>query len=513
MSRSTIFAVLLISLLICFSSFSVGIRPVRADPRTIVVPDDYPTIQAAIDNANNGDTVYVKDGTYSVQSIIINKAISLLGQDMENTVIQGVPYDHTLIVQGNNVTIEGFTVSDGFFGCRILGSGCLISNNTFTGNDEGISVEANGNIVSNNLVTESHSGGIVVFVSDFNTIANNTVQSSCIGVDPFQADNNTISGNNITNNDDAGLIFDGFSSYNIATGNNISDNGWYPYDPSDACGIKLMHDTDSNQIVNNYVSSNQIGLVQDMTGINEIYHNSFINNQKQVVQERASVNVWDNGYPSGGNYWSDYNGTDMYSGPYQNLTGSDGIGDTPYIINGNNIDHYPLMKPWTGYDIAVMAVSTDCNWVYQGQTANISVTVLNDGDFTENVTVTLYYNITADQVVDTQNITLLAGEDETLLFVWNTMEVTSLYVNYTLTAVATTFTVTSTLSGGNIMVRFMGDINDDGKVDIKDLHIVALAYGSSPGDPNWNPAADVNHDGKVDIRDVALVAKNFGEHS
>jgi len=58
------------------------------------------------------------------------------------------------------------------------------------------------------------------------------------------------------------------------------------------------------------------------------------------------LNFWDDGYPSGGNYWSDYKGTDLYSGPYQNETGSDGIGDTPYVIYGDNVDHYPLMNPW-----------------------------------------------------------------------------------------------------------------------------------------------------------------------
>jgi hypothetical protein len=65
------------------------------------------------------------------------------------------------------------------------------------------------------------------------------------------------------------------------------------------------------------------------------------------ADSHGSVNVWDDGFPSGGNYWSDYAGIDLYSGPYQNETGSDGIGDTPYVIDENNIDHYPLMNPWT----------------------------------------------------------------------------------------------------------------------------------------------------------------------
>jgi len=60
------------------------------------------------------------------------------------------------------------------------------------------------------------------------------------------------------------------------------------------------------------------------------------------------VNTWDNGYPSGGNYWCDYAGGDLYSGPYQNESGSDGIGDTPYIMDASNMDRYPLIYPF-GY--------------------------------------------------------------------------------------------------------------------------------------------------------------------
>jgi hypothetical protein len=59
-----------------------------------------------------------------------------------------------------------------------------------------------------------------------------------------------------------------------------------------------------------------------------------------------SVNAWDDGYPSGGNYWSDYTGVDLRKGPYQNETGSDGIGDTPYSIDSDNADRYPLMNLW-----------------------------------------------------------------------------------------------------------------------------------------------------------------------
>jgi hypothetical protein len=64
------------------------------------------------------------------------------------------------------------------------------------------------------------------------------------------------------------------------------------------------------------------------------------------IDSYDSANTWDDGYPSGGNYWSDYNGTDLFNGLNQNETGSDGIGDTSYVIDAANQDRYPLMKSW-----------------------------------------------------------------------------------------------------------------------------------------------------------------------
>jgi len=87
---------------------------------------------------------------------------------------------------------------------------------------------------------------------------------------------------------------------------------------------------------------------------NEVYHNNFINNtwgeNPNAVDECS--NVWHNGYPSGGNYWSDFDepsegAYDNFSGPHQNISDPDGIVDTPYPIpGGSNQDSYPFMKPY-----------------------------------------------------------------------------------------------------------------------------------------------------------------------
>jgi hypothetical protein len=168
------------------------------------------------------------------------------------------------------------------------------------------------------------------------------------------------------------------------------------------------------------------------------------------------------------------------------------------------------------HDVAVTNVTADRTWVYKGNTVNINVTVWDNGDFPENITVTVYYNITGGNVAGVQNVTMLSGQNETLTFAWNTASVPVCYTNYTLTAVATILAdytpADNTLADGNITVRFMGDITGTGAVDISDISIAAAAFGSHLGMPNWNPAADVNGDGVVDIMDIALIASNFGQH-
>ena len=112
---------------------------------------------------------------------------------------------------------------------------------------------------------------------------------------------------------------------------------------------RFAEGSNNNLIWNNTFKNNMYGLWLIFANDNKIFHNNFIDNYQHV---RLSVfnlnNLWDDGYPSGGNYWSDYSGVDCYSGPYQNITGSDGIGDTPYVINENNVDRYPLMGPFGG---------------------------------------------------------------------------------------------------------------------------------------------------------------------
>jgi parallel beta-helix repeat protein len=120
----------------------------------------------------------------------------------------------------------------------------------------------------------------------------------------------------------------------------------------------------NNTLSGNTIANNQQGIwLEESSDYNTIYHNNLINNTI-VVDSSGSTNVWDYGYPSGGNYWSDYAGVDSYSGLYQNQTGSDGIGDTPYATDANNQDNYPLMGMFSDFNVTYFTpplVSHTCN--------------------------------------------------------------------------------------------------------------------------------------------------------
>jgi hypothetical protein len=165
------------------------------------------------------------------------------------------------------------------------------------------------------------------------------------------------------------------------------------------------------------------------------------------------------------------------------------------------------------HDVAITDVTPYRNWVYQGWSASINVTIKNNGDFDETVAVTVYYNITGGGIVGTQTVSLLVGQNKTITFTWNTTGVPCCH-NYTMTAVASipvdTVPADNTLADGNIKVRLMFDVNGDDKIDGKDISMAALAFGTVPGDPRWNPDVDLNQDGKNDGKDLTLVAGHFG---
>lgn len=170
------------------------------------------------------------------------------------------------------------------------------------------------------------------------------------------------------------------------------------------------------------------------------------------------------------------------------------------------------------HDIAVDSVVPRKSVVGEGMKMRIDANITNLGNTTESFVADLYANSTK---IESLSSVLLPGQTVTLTFQWNTTGfnkgryVISCLVN----ALPEEFNVSNNAKNSGFMVTLalIGDItglNDsepDGRVDIKDVALVAISYGASLGDPKWNANADINDDDKIDIRDVSMVASNYGK--
>ncbi len=197
----------------------------------------------------------------------------------------------------------------------------------------------NQTIYSNNTV----GGKPLYYISNKNDYTLENVEAGYIGV--FQSTNITIQ--NVTLDGGGEIFFEHASNVQLIY-SNINGTRWgltIRY----SSGIRVFGNYFTNNVYaivtygvkdssfnNNTFSNNNYGLRITNSQNNSIYHNNFLNNVHQAYDN--TNNTWSLSPPVGGNYWSDYNGTD---------TNHDGFGDTPYIIQGGNAkDYYPLLHAW-----------------------------------------------------------------------------------------------------------------------------------------------------------------------
>lgn len=208
------------------------------------------------------------------------------------------------------------------------------------------------NTVANNYLNDAQ----IVCVGSYSTITGNEIWYAGNGISIWGYHHNLISANRVFSCGYYAIIlgscFDcvvtmneaAYSSEGISidAGGRNQISGNFVHDNSYGITISYGVPSTENVITENQIENNYYGLlISDVPSSgNSIYHNNFVSNWAgQVYLISGSVNTWDDGYPSGGNYWSDYYGVDA---------DGDGIGDTPYVIDSYNQDSYPLMTPWTG---------------------------------------------------------------------------------------------------------------------------------------------------------------------
>jgi parallel beta-helix repeat protein len=454
--------------------------------------------------ANSYDGIYLDHS--SNDTVIENNASS--------NVRDGI---HILESSANNL-VSGNTLSKNGYGAFIEAS----SHNTIVGNvitsnlNDGIKLnETTPPCVENNITANFISGNAVsgIFAGDNcdqNMIAKNSITANAFGVYLWGSHNNQLLGNNLTANS-----WDGVLLHMSSTNNNVSDN---TIAQSSNYAVEIIQDSNYNNVTGNNIANNNGGIYVG-TNYNRIFHNSFqANNQHALVSLSSTGNVWNDSYPSGGNYWSNYTGVDSYNGPYQNLTGSDGIGDTNHTIDAGNVDHYPLMRPFVGvHEVGIANVTTSKAGclpkpsVSQGYDVDITVKVANYGVGTETFSLTIYANTT---ILKTLGLTLTGRSSTTIVFTWNTTGFAR--DNYTISAYATPVTgetnmTDNTFVGGNLTVTLVGDVNCDGYVGIDDIFNIASHFSEDPTFPLWNPNCDINNDLYIGIDDIFTAAQHFAE--
>jgi parallel beta-helix repeat protein len=248
--------------------------------------------------------------TIGASNMINGKPVAYWKNTIGGTVAQGA--GQVILANCSDVVVENQDLSDLYMAIEIgFSRASTIANSTIHVNFEGIGVfSSDGNTITNNTVHGQQGTGLYIRESDSNIVSENTVRDNTgYGINLFESANNTFLDNVISLNRE-GLI---------------------------------LAKSDGNIMRNNVVMGNSKGVHLSSSENNRIFHNTIVGNFVQADDD-DDMNEWDDGYPSGGNYWSDYNGVDDCSGPNQDICPDpDGKGDTPYIIDADSRDRYPLM--------------------------------------------------------------------------------------------------------------------------------------------------------------------------
>lgn len=300
----------------------------------------------------------------------------------------------SIIVEKDNVVIDGnnrllqhlVSGSDIGVGCDYTRKNVTIKNMLIDKFRFGIYFDSSSDIVVTNVTVTNCDMGIWLPYNSNANVTSNIVRNNKVGIE--LALSGVIARNNVTENGNGLSIMGGY--VNVIQ-NKITHNS-----------VGIFDIWGGGQWIENNLTNNGLAIEARYTG-SSVYHNNFVGNT-MLLGWSPSTNFpeikWDDGYPSGGNYWDGYTGGDLNHGPGQDELGGDGIGDTAYDIATSNRDNYPYMAPngWQPPPVAVKSNVTvtstnmdrySLNFAASGPTGEIGYI---------NATVPVGYNVTEIRV-------------------------------------------------------------------------------------------------------------------
>jgi parallel beta-helix repeat protein len=528
-------------------------QPVKAGGAAVYILPDGSLSPSSAPVARNGD-VYTLTGdiTTSADGIWVEK---------DNVILDGAGYT----VQGghrfgtcgvylesrNNVTIRNFNIAqfeigvwfdqcsnckvsqDTVSACDSIGvdilssSDIIVMNNTLVNNAfDGVDLYSSENSrIESNCITENVYNGISLVVSKGNYVCGNKVTANGqLGVNIYSGSNNSILANELTGNLEGLQMSSAWG--NTIIGNNITSNAY--------CGI-MFYGSDKNTVAGNTIANNNCGISLSSSSGNTLCHNNFVNNSQQVNVYSSTANVWDQGYPTGGNYWSDYNSTDIYRGTYQNETGSDGIGDTPYTVSTSDVDAYPLIQQTTAtvciypltatfevgqvFSVSLLAFHPVDLWAWQaGLQWNPAVLECASWGWGEFGTLAGVSEQSPPVIDGTDGTFSRPALESTLRGTGasvSTVKLSLLTITFKIVKAGkcelrlTNVRLISQNSTAVTSYQRWSDTNNDGTVDVGD---VRLAYNCWEAG-GYDPVADFDGNGKVDVTDLSVVTSDLGKNS
>jgi nitrous oxidase accessory protein len=280
-------------------------------------PGNYTSIQKAIDNSSNGDTIYVYNKTYNENLDTKTKKITLMGEDRGTTIIQGQGTTPTVKIGTglgtSDITITGFTLigvtPEPVIQVSTSSSSILINHNLIQEGAYGISVDANTNkiTITDNIISNQVYAGIQAQSTSYDVISENLIKNSGgQGMDlGLGSNHNSILNNTVVNNAKEGIFLEGIGNkVNTISGNNITNN---------QVGIRLTS-SGTNTIKNNNIQGSAMeGLLIKSSSDDIIEMNNFIGNKRQASYQFSSRDTWD------ANNWSNWIGFKLSQPLFQNF--------------------------------------------------------------------------------------------------------------------------------------------------------------------------------------------------